>query len=71
MDLRETVRRCGLDERGQELRLVAGSCESGGEPSGSIQGGKFLGWLALLHEVGGWLVKSSSSTRIEETDHFR
>jgi hypothetical protein len=38
MDLRETVEMCGLDLSGFGQGPVAGSCEHGNEPSGSIKG---------------------------------
>jgi hypothetical protein len=36
------VARCGLDSSDSGQGPVAGSCEHGNEPSGSIKGGKFL-----------------------------
>jgi hypothetical protein len=33
---------CGLDSSGSRQEPVAGSCEHGTEPSGSIKGGEFL-----------------------------
>jgi hypothetical protein len=36
------VGRCGLDSSGSGWGPVAGSCEEGNEPSGSIEGGEFL-----------------------------
>jgi len=33
---------CGLDSSGSGQELVAGSCEHGNEPSGSMKGGEFL-----------------------------
>jgi hypothetical protein len=36
------VRRCGLDSSGLGQGPVAGSCEDGNEPSGSIKDGAFL-----------------------------
>jgi len=36
------VGRCGLDASGLGQRPVAGPCEHGNEPSGSIKGGEFL-----------------------------
>jgi hypothetical protein len=36
------VGRCRLDASGS----VAGCCEHGNEPSGSIKGGEFLDWLS-------------------------
>jgi hypothetical protein len=33
---------CGLDSSGLGYGQVAGSCEHGDEPSGSIKGGEFL-----------------------------
>jgi hypothetical protein len=40
MDLKETVRRCGLDAL--VLGPMASSCEHGNEPSGSIKSGEFF-----------------------------
>jgi hypothetical protein len=39
------VGRFGLDSSGSGQGLVAGSCEHGNEPSGSIKGGEFLHYL--------------------------
>jgi hypothetical protein len=36
------VGRCGLDSSGSGQGPVAGSCEHGNEPSGSIKVGEFL-----------------------------
>jgi hypothetical protein len=36
------VGRCGLDSSGSEQGPVAGSCEHGNEPSGSVKVGEFL-----------------------------
>jgi hypothetical protein len=36
------VRRCGLDSSGSGQGPVAGSCEHGNEPLGSIKGEEFL-----------------------------
>jgi hypothetical protein len=36
------VRKCGLDASGSRQGPVAGSCEHGSEPSGSIKGKEFL-----------------------------
>jgi hypothetical protein len=36
------VSRCGLDSSGSGEGPVAGSCEHGNEPSGSIKGGEFF-----------------------------
>jgi hypothetical protein len=33
---------CGLDSAGSVSGEVAGSCEHGNEPSGSIKGGEFF-----------------------------
>jgi hypothetical protein len=41
---------CGLKSSGQGQGLLAGSCECGNEPLGSVRGGE-----GLLHAVG-WLV---------------
>jgi hypothetical protein len=35
------VGRCGLDASGSGQGPVAGPCEQGNEPSGSIKGGEF------------------------------
>jgi hypothetical protein len=37
---------CGLDSPGSGQSPVAGSCEHGNGPSGSIQGGEFLDQLS-------------------------
>jgi hypothetical protein len=37
------VGRCGLDSSGSGQGQVAGCCEYGNEPSGSMKGGTFLG----------------------------
>jgi hypothetical protein len=37
------VRGCGLDSSGSGQGPVAGSCEQGNEPSGSIKDAEFLG----------------------------
>jgi hypothetical protein len=37
---------CGLDSFGSRKRLVAGCCEHGNEPSGSIKGGEFIDELS-------------------------
>jgi hypothetical protein len=42
MDLRETVKRCGLDVSGSEHGPVAGCCVHCNKPSGSIKGGELL-----------------------------
>jgi hypothetical protein len=34
--------RCGLDSSGSRQGPVAGCCEHGNEPSGSIKGGEFF-----------------------------
>jgi hypothetical protein len=34
--------KCGVDSSGSGWGPVAGSCEHGNEPSGSIKGGEFL-----------------------------
>jgi hypothetical protein len=39
------VGRCGLDSSGSEQRPLAGSCEHGNEPSGSIKDREFLDLL--------------------------
>jgi hypothetical protein len=46
MDRREIwwVGRCGLHASGSRQGPVAGFCEHGDEPSGSIKGGEFLGY---------------------------
>jgi hypothetical protein len=36
------VGRCGLDSSGSGQGPVAGSCEHGSVPSGSIKGGEFI-----------------------------
>jgi len=36
------VGECGLDASGSGWGPVAGSCEHGNEPSGSIEGGEFV-----------------------------
>jgi hypothetical protein len=36
------MRRCGLDASASGLGPVAGCCEHGNEPSGSIRGEEFL-----------------------------
>jgi hypothetical protein len=46
MGLKEIGWRCGLDSTGAGYGPVAGSCEYGNEPSGSIKGGEFLDWLS-------------------------
>jgi hypothetical protein len=54
------VRSCGLDASGSGWGPVAGCCEHGNEPSGSIKGGEFLtSWATVkswrrtaLHGVG-------------------
>jgi hypothetical protein len=43
MDLRDIGwRRCGLNASGSRQGPVAGPCEHGNEPSGSIKGGEFF-----------------------------
>jgi hypothetical protein len=42
MDLQEVGRRHGLVRSGPGQEQVAGSCECGNEPSGSIKSGEFL-----------------------------
>jgi hypothetical protein len=42
IDLTETGLGCGLDSSGSGYEQVAGSCEHGDEPSGSIKGREFL-----------------------------
>jgi hypothetical protein len=37
---------CELDSVGSEYAALAGSCEHGNEPSGSVKGGKFIGQLS-------------------------
>jgi hypothetical protein len=37
---------CGLDSSGSGYGPVAGCCENGNEPSGSIKGGEFLDSLS-------------------------
>ena len=44
MDLREVVWGLGLDRSGSGQRQVAGSCDCGNEPSGSIKCEEFLHW---------------------------
>jgi len=39
---RNRMRRCGLDSPGSEQGPVAGSCEQGNKPLGSIKGREFL-----------------------------
>jgi hypothetical protein len=39
------VRGCGLDLSGSVWCPMAGCCERGNEPSGSIKSGKFLDYL--------------------------
>jgi hypothetical protein len=46
MDQRERVRRCGLDSSGSGQGPVAGCCEHGNKPSGSITGGEFIDTLS-------------------------
>ena len=41
--------RYGLDRSGSGQGQVAGTCECGNEPSGSIQCGEFLDWLRTCH----------------------
>jgi hypothetical protein len=36
------VGNCGLDSSGSGQEPVAGSCEYGNEPSGSVKGGEFF-----------------------------
>jgi len=38
----------GLDGAGSGLEKVAGTCESGNEPSGSIKCGEFLDYLKTV-----------------------
>jgi len=40
--LEKLVGRCGLDSSGSGYGPVAGCCEYGNEPPGSIKGGEFL-----------------------------
>jgi len=40
------VGRCGLDPSGSGYGPVADFCEHGSEPSGSIKGGEFHGYLS-------------------------
>jgi hypothetical protein len=40
------VGRCGKHTSGSGYRPVAGSCEHGDEPPGSIKGGEFPDWLS-------------------------
>jgi len=42
MDIQEVGWGCGLDRAGSGLGQVAGTCDSGNEPSGSIKCGDFL-----------------------------
>jgi hypothetical protein len=46
------VGRCGLDSSVSGYRAVAGCCERGDEPMGSIRGGgdRVAGWLLLSRE---------------------
>jgi len=37
----------GLDRAGSGSEQVAGTCECGNEPSGSIQCGEFLDWMRI------------------------
>jgi hypothetical protein len=43
----------GLNSYGSSEKPVAGSCEYGNEPSGSIKGGKFLDYLSVLQASPG------------------
>jgi hypothetical protein len=38
---------CGLDWAGSGQRQLAGTCEYGNEPLGSIKRGEFLDWLQI------------------------
>jgi len=61
------VGRCGLDTSGSGLGPVAGCCEHGNEPSGSVKGGELLDWLRdcqLLKKDSVPCSSSSSSKHI-------
>jgi len=45
MDLQSGMWGYGLDRAGSGQGQVAGTCECGNEPSGSIKCGEFLDWL--------------------------
>jgi hypothetical protein len=50
---------CGLDSSDSRQGPVAGSCEYGNEPSGSIRGGDFF-------RVAEWLLASQGGFRSKE-----
>ena len=51
----------GLDQSGSGWEKVAGTCENGNEPFGSIKSREFLDWLKT-----GWLLKKDSVPWSEE-----
>jgi hypothetical protein len=59
--------KCELNACGSEQGPVAGSCEHGNDPSGSIKGKEFLDWATvsfsrtLLHVISALVVNTVNS----------
>ena len=66
MDIREVGWGHRLDQSGSGQEQVAGSCECGEEPSGSIKCGNFLNGLGPLSFSGRTLLHAVSN--VSETD---